>query len=212
MMKMNTLYNEWIVQEAPHFGAWEWEVAIDEWVEGNFGYFIKRFWELGLENGILKLLDEKGRTFRSANQLTYINQNEQLETEWIEDAGELLRELYPELVSTQKRNMELYPALRIWGGFGFKKNYVFFCVELHANIWFPYLPFSLWRDEEKTDYQGIKNKIDNTLLAWENAPRLNQWVRQVNALIVEVNGRTKFLRPEQHFYRPMIDVNGIILE
>jgi hypothetical protein len=207
-MTQNQLRNEWIAQEAPHFGAWEWELAVNNWETDTYIYFIGKFWRIGLETGILKLLDEKGRSLCSANQLTYINEKNELETTWVEDAGELLRNLYPELVSAQKRNMELCPALRIWAGSG----NLFFCIELHANIWFPYLPFSLWKDEQELDYQPIKNKIDNTLLAWENAPRLNNWLRQVNQLVEEVNGKTKFLRPQQHFYQSMIDINGILLE
>lgn len=211
-MTNNKLRNDWIVQEAPHFGAWEWEVAKSDWETETFIYFINKFWQLGLETGILKLLDETGRSFRYANQLTYINDNEELATNWVEDAGELLRNLYPELVSTQKRNMELYPALKIFGGFLKKATIICFCVELHANIWFPYLPFSLWKSDKKFEYQAVDTKIDNIILAWENASRLNEWVRQVNGLVKEVNGNTKFIRPKQHFYRLMIDLNGIILE
>jgi hypothetical protein len=208
----NQLLNEWIVQEAPHFGAWEWEVASGEWETEVYSYFITKFWKLGLETGALNLLDKTGRSLRCTNQLTYINEKEELETAWVEDAGELLRNFYPELVNTQKRNMELYPALKIFGGFLKKATIICFCAELHANIWFPYLPFSLWKNEEVADYQSINAKVDNTLLAWENSSRLNEWVRQINQLVKEVNGKTKFIRPQQHFYRPMINIDGIILE
>jgi hypothetical protein len=202
------MFNDWIVQEDPPFGAWEWTIP----AESLNWSVVCDFWTLAMETGIWGLdkawsgveayladakeyfaatnilhfvsSSELARCLHKSeywrgNQLTYYDEyGENLKTEWVEDAGELLRNLYPEAAAMNRHDMDLYPALRLWGApvntkAEWKREYTF-VAELHSNIWFSELPCKPhWNlPEDNWEFRKIET-IDNSLLAFENAQRLN---------------------------------------
>jgi hypothetical protein len=230
---MSSLQNDWIVQEAPHFGAWEWTLAIDS--KKLYVYFtaMHSFWTAcettgmwGLPSvyanatdyvqdaqahfadfGVLHFasagfLPRAANVYSRGNRLTFFDSSSNVRTAWVDDAGQLLRDLYPDLVVTKKHCMDLYPALRVWGErVASEQKVLTFGVLLHSNIWFPRLPFGLHSSDLAQD---------NSLLAAENAPSLNLWLAQVSDLVIELGGEVNFTRPAQKQYRSMIDLHGIV--
>ncbi len=238
------MFNDWIVQEDPPFGAWEWTISPErlEWS------VVEVFWAIGIETGIWglgkvwsdvegyladakmcfeettilhfvsssELAKKLGKSeYWRGNRLTYYDAHgENLKTEWVADAGELLRTLYPEAAATSTHGMDLYPALRLWGAplrqqTGRAHDYTF-GAKLHANIWFPELPcMPHWSLSEGNSEFSVTSTIDNSILAYENAPHLNTFLREMQALMRDVGGTTTFIRPAQKFYRPFIDIDGI---
>lgn len=238
--------NEWIVQEDPPFGAWEWTIS-KECLDWNV---VRAFWKIGMKTGIWGLhkawsdVEEyvadaikyaqatnivhfvssaelanslhKSEYWRG-NRLTYFDkQGEHLITDWVNDAGELLRTLYPETAALDTYDMDLYPALRFWGtplNVQKSRNGAYtFGAKLHANIWFPELPEKPhWCLSSEASALSKGSTRDNSLLAFENAARLNSFLSEMRGLMRDVDGMTTFIRPAQKFYRPFIDSDGITI-
>ena len=238
------MFNDWIVQEYPPFGAWEWTISPErlDW------RVIEAFWAIGMETGIWglgkvwgdvegyladakicfeetkilhfvsssELAKKRGKSeYWRGNRLTFYDEyGENLKTAWVADAGELLRNLYPKVAAQDTSDMDLYSALRLWGApLNVQKNrrdeYTF-GAKLHANIWFPELPRKPhWSLPEGSERFTRASTIDNSILAFENARRLNTFLREMQALMRDVCGTTTFIRPAQKFYRPFIDIDGI---
>jgi hypothetical protein len=256
------MLNEWIVQEDPAFGAWEWvipfehssiEHAANECLlllqeflvmseeTGIWGVHevwsgveeycsdVRAYWA---KNGMLRfgnfpevasMLDEtRKRRFTEkgywrGNMLTYFGKID-LQTAWIADAGTLLRTLYPSESNISHSGMDLYPALYLWSGSLNRHrrdnpHVLVFGARLHANIWFPELPElpekPHWSLPENDFPFQAKAVIDNTLLSSANAGRLRQWLTETHALVRHFGGDSKFIRPQQEFYRPFINGEGI---
>jgi hypothetical protein len=147
-------------------------------------------------------LPRAANVYSRGNRLTFFDSSSNVQTAWVDDAGQLLRDLYPDLLIAKKHCMDLYPALRVWGGRVARGQKVLtFGASLHSNIWFPRLPFGL---------HNADLAQDNSLLAAENAPSLNLWLARVSDLIIGLGGEINFIRPAQKQYRSMIDLHGIV--
>lgn len=226
--------NNWIVQEAPHFGAWEWTFAINSKNLDAYFAAMHLFWTAsetfgmwGLPSvyadatdylqdaqahfaafGVLHFasagfLPRAANVYSRGNRLTFFDDSSNVQTVWVDDAGQLLRDLYPDLLVSKKHCMDLYPALRVWGGrVAPQQKVLTFGASLHSNIWFPRLPFGLHNSDLSQD---------NSLLAAENAPSLNLWLSRVSDIVIGLSGETQFIRPAQKHYRSMIGLHGLEL-
>jgi hypothetical protein len=237
--------NQWVIQEDPHFGAWEWTIPIDQ---ANPDQIFKAMLEIwgalqisiwrihsGWESiddyisdatdyyrktGVLYVMD--ALSFAESlgiegempgSKLSVFDIDGSLVSAWMNAPGLFLRECFAEQARLSNKEMEDYPAIRIWGGKIklAKANRYVFGAKLHSNIWYPsVLPPQRIAQHLEWDNDKI-NILDNSILAWENAQNLNYCVQTLNMITAKWGGETDFLRPANDFYRQQISQNGILI-
>jgi hypothetical protein len=237
--------NQWVIQEDPHFGAWEWTIPIDQ---ANLDQIFEAMLEIWStlqisiwrihsgwksvddycfdaidyyrKTGVLHFMDALSLAESlgiegnmPGSKLSVFDIEGVLSSVWMNAPGLFLRECFAEQEQHTLKEMEDYPAIRIWGGkikLAKADRYVF-GARLHSNIWYPsILPPQRVAQHYEWNYSQI-NVFDNSILAWENAQNLNSCIQSLDVITAKLGGGTDFLRPSNDFYRQQISNNGILI-
>ncbi len=146
----------------------------------------------------------------------------------VADPGALLRSITPDADAVSSRYMTTgWPPLTISGG---RIHYEgdppraqrtsssgLLAFELHSDIWFPFVPDSghPWRYVSGTPWSSDATPyhfFDNRALASRHTPRLNRFLTEAKAAIIDAGGTWELELESDRMLRPWVGPHGILLD